>query len=374
MITPTMIHFLFSFLLIWLAAPCHAMTIKPTPPPTFDQGMVSTSLGQVHYRAVGLDSAGFLLPVVGFHMSPRSSDEYREIMEECSSKESGRLFVALDQLGFGQSSNPTRSCTLDEMADSFAAVLDELKIKKCVVVGSLTPGCCLALSLASRYPQRVEGVVCCNLYHFPAEAREQAFQEENQRLEASEIEDEWKLQDDGRHVKGIWDRRNNVLTNELNTRVTLDEFQYLVKRRERYAQGIHIQEAGTFPLPNACWNTLCPVLCINGKDAVDFVESKGLPFTQQFQEAMVCFSTAPEVVSMPGAGVHMLNENAEEWWKIVRLFCGNIEAARNPEQQLPQQPQVRSMQEQEQQRQFEAQREAQRRGQFAHPPTYPPQW
>ena len=349
----------------------------------FRRGLVPTPLGLVHYTSVGGDGSDgsdkididndknkkSLLPIVGFHMSPRSVDEYKEIMIEfASKKKSGggsnsnanimnanimnrhHLFVAMDEFGYGQSDNPNRSCTLDDIADSFLVVLDTLQIEKCIVCGSLM-GCYIALSLASRYPERIVGVICNNLYYFTKDAREKALREEEEKQQqnekeesttASTIVDSWILQEDGSHINDIFSKRSSWLSTELNTRATLDNLLYLMKRRERYQNGIYIQDGGAFPLSRTCQNVKCPVLCINGQDAFTFLDTIGMEMTNQFDEICTYFPTSPTIVTLEnndnnnkkdngedsssggggegGTSINMLNERASEWYTIVTNF------------------------------------------------------
>ena len=301
-----------------------------SPSSTFRRGLVPTPLGLVHYTTVGGDGKQIdFLPIVGFHMSPRSVDEYKEIMIECSSCGDGRLFVAMDEFGYGQSDNPTKSCTLNEIADCFLAVLDHLGIQKCVVAGSLM-GCYMALSLASRYPDRIQGVVCSNLYYFQEEARTKALKEESERhvsqSTADPIPDTWELKEDGSHISSIFGTRSKWLTTEMNTRATLDNLNYLVKRRERYANGVHIQDGGAFLLKEACSKVNCPVLCINGASAVSFFDMIGMAMSKQFEEALDFFPSKPETVVLepPGSSINMLNENAREWYEKVAEFAKTL--------------------------------------------------
>jgi len=315
----------------------------------FRRGLVPTRLGSIHYTAVGGSTTKTttttskdppLLPIVGFHMSPRSVDEYKEIMTELqsSSTKSNRLFVALDELGYGASDSPSQSCSLEEIADCFLTVIvDHLKIDRFVVAGSLM-GCYMALSLASRYPTHVRGVVCSNLYYFQQPAREKAMEEDQTRqIQAEEndssapvsIPDSWVLQDDGSHISKIWGSRSSWLTPDLNTRAALDELQYLMKRRERYQRGISIQSGAGFPLSETCSNTTCPVLCINGAAAVQFFDAIGMDMSGQFEQALDFFPphNKPQVVVLepPGTSINMLNQNAREWLERVTVFVTNIE-------------------------------------------------
>eukprot|EP00977_Amphora_coffeiformis_P001023 scaffold220_cov169-Amphora_coffeaeformis.AAC.3 len=312
----------------------------------FRRGLVPTRLGSVHYTAVGGSTTTdeddpSLLPIIGFHMSPRSVDEYKDIMKELktSPSQSSRLFVALDEFGYGASDSPCQSCSLDEIADCFLTVIVEhLQIDRFVVAGSLM-GCYMALSLASRYPTHVKGVVCSNLYYFQQAAREKALAEEQNRQQQPErndssapvpISDSWALQDDGSHISNIWGTRSSWLSPDLNTRASLDNLQYLVKRRERYQQGISIQDGAAFPLPETCSKIICPVLCINGAEAVKFFDAIGMDMSGQCEQAIGFFppTNKPQVVVLepPGASINMLNENAKEWLEHVTPFVTNIES------------------------------------------------
>jgi len=307
--------------------------VESTDPFAFRRGLVPTKLGVVHYTAVGptVGPNDKPLPIVGFHMSPRSVDEYKEIMQECCAG-GKRLFIAMDEFGYGNSDNPLKSCTLDDVADCFLHVLDDLGVSKCVAAGSLM-GCYFALSLAARYPDRISGVVCTNLYHFQLAAQVKALKEEAVRMynEADDkptpIEDSWELKDDGSHINDIFGKRSTWLSTELNTRATLDNLNYLVKRRERYAQGIHIQDGGAFLLQDTCAAVKCPVQCINGASAIQFFDTIGMEMTQQFEEAIGFFPTKPDVkvLEPPGSSINMLNENAKEWYTLVESFCQAIE-------------------------------------------------
>jgi len=325
----------FSILLSHLLCPCSCLkaTMAETTA-SFRRGLVPTKLGLIHYTAVG-PTKPKLLPIIGFHMSPRSVDEYYEIMIECTSTTTygdnqPRLFVAMDEFGYGQSNNPLESCTLDDIADCFLQVLDHLEVSKCIVAGNLM-GCYIALSLASRYPDRVKGVVCSNLYHFQPEAREKALREEAERLQEkvpSFPPDSWELKDDGSHINEIFGKRSSWLSTELNTRATLDNLNYLVKRRSRYSRGVHIQDGGAFLLQDACFKVKCPVMCINGAGAVKFFDMIGMEMSKQFDEVCGFFPSKPKVsvLEPPGASINMLNENAKEWYGMVVSFAQDIES------------------------------------------------
>lgn len=66
--------------------------------------------------------------------------------------------VAFDQRGLGASTRGTAPCTIDTLADDCLCVLDQLDIRRCIVVGHSTGGC-IGMALAARAPARIDGLV-----------------------------------------------------------------------------------------------------------------------------------------------------------------------------------------------------------------------
>jgi pimeloyl-ACP methyl ester carboxylesterase len=133
----------------------------------FCRGLVETPLGMIHYKYTGSLASLLLnehddkddsccLPILAFHMSPRSTDEYTEVMPLLSKNSDPtaslalhvddhhrrltemkktkrsfrrRLVVAIDEPGYGDSDNPCRSCTLGEIADAYICVANHLGIQ-----------------------------------------------------------------------------------------------------------------------------------------------------------------------------------------------------------------------------------------------------
>ena len=67
--------------------------------------------------------------------------------------------IAPDLRGHGESSAPEGVYTMNEMADDVIELLDRLQIKQPVIVGGLSMGGYVALSLVLRYPERVCGLI-----------------------------------------------------------------------------------------------------------------------------------------------------------------------------------------------------------------------
>src|SRR5271168_4493649 len=67
--------------------------------------------------------------------------------------------IAPDLRGFGESPVPEGVYTMDSMADDVVELLETLEIIGPVVVGGLSMGGYVALSLAARYPTRVRALM-----------------------------------------------------------------------------------------------------------------------------------------------------------------------------------------------------------------------
>jgi pimeloyl-ACP methyl ester carboxylesterase len=289
------------------------------------RALVQTPLGLIHYTATGGDDGdNGGVPIMAFHMSPRSADEFKEV-QELSSSHNNRLFVAIDEPGFGQSDIPNNSCTIDEIADCYLYVMDHLGIDKCVAVGSLK-GCYLALSLASRFPERVVGVVLTNLYYYPETVRQQLLLNDDEEKSQSTIkrDDPWKLEEDGSHISKIWEKRKSWGL-EIKTRASFDEFTYHLKRRQMYFKNIYVQDDKLFDLKRTSQNIVCPLLCIQGEEATQFFDKIGYDMSGQFSKALLNFEkTTPLVEVIPGH-LCVVNESAEEWHSVVTNFIESNE-------------------------------------------------
>src|SRR3954471_9509993 len=70
--------------------------------------------------------------------------------------------IAPDLRGHGRSAAPDGIYPIDDMADDVVEMLDALRISEPVVVGGLSMGGYVALSLAARYPKRLRGLMLMN--------------------------------------------------------------------------------------------------------------------------------------------------------------------------------------------------------------------
>lgn len=115
-----------------------------------EERFVEVEDGRVHVVECGTGR-----PVVLLHQTPRSWDEYRDVLPLLGARFRA---IAIDQLGFGDSPAPPWEPTVERYAAVVAAVLEQLGIGRADVVGHHT-GAVVALELAAARPELVRRLV-----------------------------------------------------------------------------------------------------------------------------------------------------------------------------------------------------------------------
>jgi len=116
-----------------------------------ETGQIPLDHGPLSYAAAGDGPA-----VVFLHQTPRSWDEYRDVLPRLSS--SGYRTIAFDTPGFGGSAALTGEPTIERWADAAGRGLDALSIDRAAIVGHHTGGV-IAVELDVQRPQRTTDVV-----------------------------------------------------------------------------------------------------------------------------------------------------------------------------------------------------------------------
>ena len=114
------------------------------------RAFLDTPDGQIHYVTAGAGR-----PVLLLHQTPRSWDEYRDVIPLLAVE---RSVVAMDTIGYGESYKPARRCDIEDYGRGAIALLDGLGIRSTAIVGHHT-GAVIAMELAASYPERVERLV-----------------------------------------------------------------------------------------------------------------------------------------------------------------------------------------------------------------------
>ncbi|MGK7876403.1 MAG: alpha/beta fold hydrolase [Xenococcaceae cyanobacterium] len=262
------------------------------------RAFLDTEDGQILYRIGGEGE-----PLLLLHMTPRSSDEFRELMPIMAQN---RRAIAMDLMGLGDSDKPPKVYSVADYAKTVIALWDELGIKKSSILGSLTGGY-IAGEVAAAYPERVEKLILCNVHGFDKEETDKILKRYSEGF---------KIKEDGSHLMERWLARvNYVGEGELNHRCVLDDLKcfgspvytglavasYCLSAKERFSL------------------IKCPVLILSGAKALEPLEKLGLAKAEnQFWLSKVI--PHGKGVELEGGTLWMMNQMAEEVSKIVIDF------------------------------------------------------
>ena len=143
----------------------------------------------VHYA-----SAGEGAPVLLLHQTPRSWDEYRDVLPLLGRR---RRAIAMDTVGFGDSTAlPPGTDSIEAWAEVVVSLLDALEIDRADVVGHHT-GASVAIELAGSVPDRVRSVVLSSAPYADPEARAR-------EASGKAVVDDVEPQADGSHLLELW--------------------------------------------------------------------------------------------------------------------------------------------------------------------------
>jgi pimeloyl-ACP methyl ester carboxylesterase len=146
--------------------------------------------GQIHYAEAGQGK-----PVLLLHQSPRSWDEYRDVLPILGRKYRA---IAMDTIGFGDSYRLKGEVSIEAFARGVLQLMDALSIRRASIVGHHTGGV-VAVEVAAAYPDRVEKLILSSTPYVDAEDRE--------RRKTRPPIDEVKEKPDGAHLTELWQRR-----------------------------------------------------------------------------------------------------------------------------------------------------------------------
>ena len=157
------------------------------PPTRTRRAFARVRDGVVHYAEAGTGDAVLLL-----HQTPRSWDEYRDVLPILGRRVRA---IAMDTIGFGDSSPPPWPDSIEGYARVAAELLDVLGIERASVVGHHTGGV-IAIELAASHPERVERLVLSSTPFVDDEFR-------RERAEGPRV-DAVAASDDGTHLVELW--------------------------------------------------------------------------------------------------------------------------------------------------------------------------
>ena len=167
------------------------MNAFPAEAVTIDRAFVETRSGRLHAAIAG---EGF--PVLLLHQTPRSWDEYRDVLPLL-----GRRFraIAMDTAGFGDSQPlPWADNSIERWAAAAFDLLDALGVARAAVVGHHT-GAVVAMEMAASRPDRVAALVLSSCPFIDAARRTSHH--------GKPVIDEVTRRPGGEHLTELWQRR-----------------------------------------------------------------------------------------------------------------------------------------------------------------------
>lgn len=254
------------------------------------RGYADTVHGQIHYAECGEGP-----PVVLLHQTPRSWDEYREVLPLL-----GRTHraIAMDTIGFGASA-PLAEHSIENYAAAVVAFLDALGLRRTALVGHHTGGV-VAIEVAARAPERIEALVLSSTPYVDADGRAA-------RAVRPPI-DHVTPAPDGAHLAELWRRRQgfyppdrpDLLTRFVRDALTVGDD--VEKGHEAVAR---------YRMEDRIGLVRCPTLCIGASaDPYAFPELK--PLSNRLNSA--------EVAVIEGGMVPLMEEHPAEVTKMIVRF------------------------------------------------------
>lgn len=158
---------------------------------TVHRAFVETRFGRIHIACNGV---GF--PVLMLHQTPRSWDEYRDVLPIL-----GRDYraIAMDTVGFGDSQAlPAAQNSIEDWAAAAFELLDALDIPRAVIVGHHT-GAVIALEMAASRPDRVAALGLSSMPLVDAARRASHH--------GKCVIDDVEHRPNGEHLTELWQRR-----------------------------------------------------------------------------------------------------------------------------------------------------------------------
>ncbi len=255
------------------------------------RGFAETPDGQIHYATAGLGK-----PVLLLHQTPRSWDEYREVLPIM-----GQTYwaIAMDTIGFGDSYKPEREGSIEVYARGVIAFLDAMALERVSIVGHHTGGV-IAVEVAASHPERVDKLVLSSTPYVDAEDRE--------HRKTRPAIDEVARKEDGSHLMELWQKRTPFYpTNRLDllTRFVIDA----LKVEKRVEEG-H-RAVCRYQMEAKVGRVKAPTLVLAGTD-----DPFSFPRMKLLSEAIRGSKTA----IIEGGMVPMVDQMPEEFARVVMDF------------------------------------------------------
>lgn len=252
---------------------------------------IDTPEGQIHCRVCGGGK-----PVVLLHQTPRSSDEYAEVLPLL-----GRKFwaIAMDTVGFGDSYRFDGEMTIERLASGVEQLLHALGVEKASLVGHHT-GAVIAVEVAASRPEAVEKLVLSGCPYVDAGERE--------KRKGKKVIDAYVSTMDGSHLLELWRGRQPYYPSDRPD--ILDRFIIDALKAGKNAAEGHLA-VSKYRMEEKLSRIKCPTLVVAG--TAD-------PFAYPHAEKLKASIKNAEVVEIKGGTVALLEQMPREFADAVAAF------------------------------------------------------
>jgi pimeloyl-ACP methyl ester carboxylesterase len=265
---------------------------------TIRRGFVTTRVGRIHYAEAGQGD-----PVLCLHQTPRSWDEYRDVLPLLGARYRA---IAMDTIGFGDSARLQGAHSVERYGEGVVALLDALGLERVALVGHHTGGV-VAVEVAATQPRRVTRLVLSGTT---------CVDEEGRRIAAT-----WPPIDavepkaDGSHLTELWRRRMPYYPKDrpdLLHRLVLDALKVM-----DHVEDGHVA-VDTYRMEERLPRIQCPVMLVCGtEDWAAFPD----------QERLARYLPGARRVEIAGAGVPLVDQMPERFAEVVLDFLDTASPA-----------------------------------------------
>ncbi|CAN5478539.1 alpha/beta fold hydrolase [soil metagenome] len=263
-----------------------------------ERRFVPTRSGRIHVAIAG---QGF--PVLLLHQTPRSWDEYRDVLPLLGQ---GFQAIAMDTVGFGDSQPlpiAPQANTIERWAEAAFDLLDALGIERAAFVGHHT-GAVIAMEMAASRPSRAAALVLSSCPFVDAARRASHH--------GKRVIDEVDPTPSGAHLAELWQRRQ-----PFSPAGAVDLLQRFVadalKCCAMAAEGHHV--VGRYEMEHRIGRVACPTLVIGAPD-----DPHAFPATPRVAQA-IAGSTR---IDIPGAMVPLPDQLPEAFADAVSGFLSGL--------------------------------------------------
>lgn len=260
-------------------------------------GFADTRHGQVHYVEHGTGD-----PVLLLHQTPRSWDEYRDVLPLLGAD---RRAVAMDTLGFGASARPAAPWSVEVFAEGVLDLCDALGLDHVALVGHHTGGV-VAVEVAATAPDRLSALVLSATPYVDAERRHAV-------ATGRPPIDHVVRDPDGSHLLALWRNRAPYYPDDrpdLLERLVHDALGVLDRVEEGHAA------VNAYRMEERIGSVKAPTLAICGE--LDRFSLPDLP-------KLVAAIPGARSATLPGTGVPAVDHRPEQFAAAVREFLAEVD-------------------------------------------------